>query len=488
MSFEFSKNKSSKQLWSFFYDFTQTPRPSKFEGKISEYLIRYADENHFKYELDQVQNILIKVPAKGTLAGSESILIQNHIDMVTDAIEGKAINFKTDPIEAYQDGDWVRARGTTLGADNGIGCAAALALPIVLDNHPPLELLFTVDEETGLTGASGLDGSIISSKKMINLDTEEWGSLYIGCAGGINYEFNGSFSYEPLESNFDLSLELSLRGFAGGHSGVDVHRFRKNAIKAIGELLSQFSFPFRIISFESGKAHNIIPRDAKLKFAIQSSSLEALEELIQKKVEAWNSYVSLEDAEASFELNKCGDQADALSQANSQRFLDILNLFPNGVFSLVRETITEDNLPLVGVSNNLAKIALSESGFYMLTSVRFFNRSEAYELEGVLESLGRSFNLKIVKNSEYPSWEPDFETSILQKAKDIYFEKFKVDPKVKAIHAGLECGILLDKAPAVLEAISLGPTIVDAHSPDERVKIDTVDFFWDYLVKLIQGI
>ncbi len=472
-------------IWNIFYDFTQTPRPSKHEDKIRQYLLEIANENSLEHVVDQAGNIVIYVPGKNGRENDEPLIIQNHIDMVTDAAQGVDINFKQDPLKLSVDGDWLKAIGTTLGADNGIGCAAALATIYDKDLvHPPLELLFTVDEETGLHGALGLEAKYLSAKKMLNLDTEEWGSLYIGCAGGIDYELNREFKLNSISAG-KKCIKLVVSNLVGGHSGVDIHQQRGNAIKLLGEVLFQLksAFDFELEEVRGGRAHNIIPRDAFAIIWVNESQMERLQEVASTLISRWKSYLPKEDqsVEIEFEpMERTG--AEVLSQEDRNKIISFLNLFPHGA-----HTYDLEDKSLVSMSNNFARILLVRGKFYTQASLRFFDREEVKALEERIRSIGEVFGMDVTSNSEYPSWKPVRENNVLEKVKEIYKEMYKEEANITAIHAGLECGILRDKI-GPIDVISFGPTIMGAHSPDERVNIPSVEKFWNLFTETLKRI
>ncbi len=487
MSLNIDHPNAPEKLWDIFYDFTQTPRPSKSEELIREYILNLAKQQGFKTKEDKIGNIVVSIPARNSNS-DKTIVIQNHIDMVTDAIPGKEINFKTDPIETFIDGDWLRAKGTTLGADNGIGCAAALALMFESEiSHPNLELLFTIDEETGLTGALELDPDLTRGDFILNLDTEEWGSLYVGCAGGADFDFQREFSTEDIPAG-QACFKISLNHLAGGHSGVDIHRYRENSAKCLIDLINEISSSVKISisEFRAGKAHNIIPRDAYVEFSTDKNNRDKIQTLINDKLVIWKSYFSKEDQSVEITLEEINKIESVLTQESMRTFLDFMTFFPHGVHSMIRETVDSDKDPLVSVSNNCAVCILKGSKFYLLTSLRFFNRKEACVVENTFKSLSKRFEMNMAKNSEYPSWNPDFNSGLINQAKGLYKELYKDDAHIKAIHAGLECGILLDRFESPAQAISFGPTIVDAHSPDERVNIPSVTKFWHFLTSFLK--
>ncbi|MBD65007.1 MAG: aminoacyl-histidine dipeptidase [Halobacteriovoraceae bacterium] len=464
-----------ENLWNIFYDFTQTPRPSKKEDKIRKYLLDLAQKQSLETKTDDVGNIVIFVPGKNGRENDEPLLIQNHIDMVTDSLNTIQIDFENDPLKLKIENGWLKAEGTTLGADNGIGCAAALAT--IFDDtivHPPLELLFTVDEETGLNGALGLDTSMLSAKKMLNLDTEEWGSLYIGCAGGIDYELTKDFNLS--EESADLpSFKISVAGFLGGHSGLDIHEQRGNALKFLSEILSELSLEndFHLCELRGGRAHNIIPRDAFAVISAQNDVSEALKKAAEKISHEWQSFLPQNDQNFHFDIERLDQVQAGLSLADTQSCLQILLLFPHGAHAYDLNA-----KEIVSMSNNMARVLMVRGKFYIQSSLRFFDREEVKSLERKLKALGKCYDLHVVANSEYPSWKPSADNPVLDQVKACYRELYGKDPIVTAIHAGLECGILRDKI-GPLDVVSFGPTIEGAHSPDERVEIASVEKFWD---------
>lgn len=469
-----------KYLWDQFFNFTQIPRPSKKEDKIAKYLIDLAKNEGLEWKQDKASNVIIYVPGKNGRENDAPVIIQNHIDMVTDATSDRDIDFEKDPIITFVKDGWLKADRTTLGADNGIGCAAALAC--IFDKtliHPPLELLFTVDEETGLNGALGLEADLLKGRKMLNLDTEEWGSLYIGCAGGIDYEFNADI--EMVAPNEEFSFyELSLKGLVGGHSGVDIHEQRANAIKLLVELLYEIpSDLFDLASFNGGRAHNIIPREAKVVIGFAEEEKEEIDETIARLSSQWKEYLGNDDHNFSLTLTAIETPSEVLEEESKLQLLNFLTLFPHGAHSFDNAS----GKKLVSMSNNLAKVILQNGKFYVQTSLRFFDRSEVIALEKKMLALSSTFGLEVSRNSEYPSWKPVRENAVLEKVKAVYKELFNKEANVTAIHAGLECGILRDKI-GPIDVVSFGPTIMGAHSPDERVEISTVESFW----KLYKGV
>lgn len=470
-----------KEVWQHFSEFCLHPRPSKHESKIREYIKSVAQKNGLQWKEDKVGNTIIYVPASKGHEHSAPVLIQNHVDMVTDALPEVQIDFMNDPINAFVDGEWVKAQGTTLGADNGVGACLALAL---IDHrekmiHPPLELLFTIDEETGLTGALELDASMIQSKTMLNLDTEEWGAFYIGCAGGLEIKYLQEFT--SIESQQEgEAVTVKIAGLVGGHSGLDIHRQRGNAIVMLIDLLNMIKENVELIAFNGGKAHNIIPRNATVEFGLKNISRMEFEKVFKDWKTYWLKMLPLEDQKhfsADFEVKK-----KKYSSLSSQDWLgslsSFLQQFPHGAHQFVLEEGQTETL--VRLSNNLAKIQWEKGKFSLLTSIRFFEQAEGERFKEKCLLLGRHHKINMEVKNGYPSWAPNFNSKLLEKVVNIYQKNYGSQPRVKAIHAGLECGIILAKKPG-MEAVSMGPLIVGAHSPDEKVFIEDVTKTWNLL-------
>jgi dipeptidase D len=469
-------------VWGYFHALTQLPRPSKYEDKVRDFILNEAKTFGHKTDVDSVGNVIVYVPASSGYEHHETVIIQNHMDMVTDAVPEKKINFQTDPICTQRDGDWIKAQGTTLGADNGLGCAAALALMAEKNLlHPPLELLFTVDEETGLKGAWGVDPEKLSGKKMLNLDTEEWGSFYIGCAGGIEYELTSQVSMQKslAEGSF---YKLTVGGFLGGHSGVDIHSQRGNALKFLAMILDELDFSeVELAEWRGGKAHNIIPRDAFaiLKIKDQQKVISQIEKVARK----WHSFLPAEDQHFHYSISPIDGVWEVLVPSEARKYVDLLLAFPHGAHAYH----VEGESRLVSLSNNLANSLLVRGQFYLQTSLRFFDRDECDGLEKKTLALARIFELDVKKNGEYPSWKPLRNNKLLDLVCDHYQRLFHQKPIITAIHAGLECGILRDKI-GPIDIVSFGPTIMGAHSPEERVLIPTVESFWKLLKEVLKSL
>ncbi len=469
-----------EHLWNIFYDITRVPRPSKHEEKATSFLINLAQEHGLKYHQDNVKNVIIYVPGKGSNKDAAPLIIQNHIDMVTDALHDRKIDFMQDPIETEVDGEWLKAIGTTLGADNGIGCAAALATIFEKDmDHPPLELLFTTDEETGLNGALGLEAEYLKARRMLNLDTEEWGSLYIGCAGGIDYELNKEVSLIGPKNS--TSYRLLIEGFVGGHSGVNIHEQRGNAIKFMAELLDEMVEvgDFEITEIRAGKAHNIIPRDGFVDFWTNEENINKFEQRAQILMARWKNFLPDFDQSMQVSFTQQDVKSNVLTSEDQKELIQYMNIFPHGAHSYNLE-----NRDLVSMSNNFARFLVVNGKVYTQSSLRFFDREEVKSLEKEVRNIGKTFGMKVECHSEYPSWKPSLNNPMLDLVKSTFIDLYKREPDVTAIHAGLECGILRDKI-GPIDVISFGPTITGAHSPDERVHIPSVEKFWDLFKEVL---
>ena len=465
-------------LWQHFYCITQIPRPSRQEAAVRQYVIEQAENCGCAWRMDGAGNLVVAVPANRGREGGEPVIIQNHLDMVTVKTAAKEHDFSRDPLTLVVEDGWLRADDTTLGADNGVGCAAALALmtdPEVV--HPPLQLLFTVDEETGLGGALRLDPALLTGTRMLNLDTEEWSELYVGCAGGGGWEFRRAFATAPVPGA-DRRLLLSLRGLAGGHSGIQIHQQLGNAIKLLAQCLRDLP-GLRIGAIDAGVAHNVIPREGSIAFACPAAAADQLAPHLEQLRQQALGYLPAADAALEFALCEA-DFQEALTEADSARVLDILAVFPHGVQAY--------NLALgdalVDLSINLALARLKHGAFMLESSYRFFNESQSLPLQQSVLALARTFGLAVTPVVGYPGWQPDMDSPLLAQGRSLYERLFGEPPAVKAIHAGLECGILKGKRPG-LDILSFGPTIRGAHSPSERLQIDTVEPFWRFLCELL---
>ena len=472
-----------QHVWECFYQLTQTPRPSKKEALVFKYLTNLAIRENLKYKVDSAKNVIIYVPGTPGKEHNSPVIIQNHMDMVCDKIPEKNFDFEKDPIDIYVQDGWIYAKGTTLGADNGFGCAMSLAL--ACDKkiaHPPLELLFTTDEETGLNGALNLDASLLKGRKMINIDTEEWGAIYIGCAGGIDAKLSGKTHQVDANKNH-LSCVLEIKNLKGGHSGLDIHRGRLNAMVVLAQILWEAQkLDYSISSISAGKAHNIIPRDAVCKLVIKKEDFKKFQEICLQVLAGLRQNALPEDRDLQINLIQGLEKIKrVLPKKQRDRIVNLLNLFPHGAYNYDWNLLE----PLVTLSSNLAMMRLEKNDIFIETSMRFIDRGEVNTIKNKIAGLAANFNLKVEMSEGYPSWKPVHDNKLLDLAKTQFHDLFGVIPSVKAIHAGLECGILKNKL-GDMDIISIGPNISGAHSPTERLEIKSACQLWDYLAAILK--
>jgi len=471
-----------RSLWGHFSRIASIPRPSKQEERISAWVRAVAGEHGWPVDSDRVGNLVIRVPASPGHEGAETVILQAHLDMVCEKNRDTSHDFTRDPLRLKIDGDWVMATGTTLGADNGIGIAAALATasdPSVV--HGPLELLFTVDEETSLTGAHGLDGSMLQGRTLLNLDSEEDGKLFVGCAGGADtYLFLEPARCARTAETHTFRIEVG--GLRGGHSGINIHENRGNALKLIGRLLAatvDAGIDLELADLRGGSMTNAIPRESVATLALPDDDLDRFRGVVAGMVEAFRTELRGIDDGLEIRIEPDESPAQVLQRADRDRLLDLLAVLPQGLLGM------STDLPcLVETSNNVA-VANGEDGrIRIVTSTR---SSVQPTLDAVLASIRAAGNLAVAQvevHDRYPGWKPDMGSRTLAIVRDVYREVWEHEPEVTAIHAGLECGLLGERVPG-LDMISLGPQIEGAHSPDERVQISSVARFWTALVRVL---
>ena len=471
-------------LWKNFYSLTQIPRPSKHEEKVRDFLVQFGKNLGLETILDEVGNVIIRKPATPGMENLKGVVLQGHMDMVPQKNNDTQHDFEKDPIETYIDNGWVKARGTTLGADNGLGVAASLAILEAKDiQHGPIEAFITTDEETGMTGAQGVAAGLLKGDILLNLDTEEEGELYIGCAGGTN----GNFSFLYKTAGVPASVEafkLNVTGLKGGHSGVEIHVGRGNSIKVLTRVLWEGCrhFGLRLASIEGGSLRNAIPREASAWIVIPVQHKDAffavvseLEKIIRKELSAVEPTlkISLVPAEKPVLL------IDEVTQGN---IINALYACPNGVIRMSNE------MPgLVETSINIGVLKTGSNMVSGQTLLRSSVDSAKVDLENMIDAVFTMGGAEIVFDGHYPGWKPNPDSAILKVMQDLYKKMFGKDPLVKAIHAGLECGILGGTYPN-WDMISVGPTIVSPHSPDEKTEIESVKKFWDYLLETLKNI
>jgi dipeptidase D len=471
------------RIWKHFYDLTQIPRPSGHEGKVIEHIRKFAESHNLQYSIDEAGNILIRKEAGKDKLNSKKIVLQSHVDMVPQKNSDKNHDFVTDPIETIVEIDWVKANKTTLGADNGIGVAAILSvLESEKINHGPIEALFTISEETGMDGAFGMKPNILTSDILLNLDSEEEGELIVGCAGGLDANMFMTYTKE-FPQNVDF-FSIELKGLKGGHSGVDINLGRGNANILLVQLLLvlQKDCKIRLASFSGGNLRNAIPREARALIGIKSDKVEKLQTIVREYIKLLHSKFEGIEEGIKVDLSSVEYTGTVMPTSKQDKILNALNDCPNGVIRM-SPSISD----VVQTSSNLAIVKIDEGNCEVKCLLRSSDDLEKNQLADKIEKIFKSAEAEINFVGSYPGWNPDMNSFILLKSKEIYKSLFKKDPEVKVIHAGLECGII-GGVYTNMEMISFGPTIKYPHSPDEKVHIGSVQKFWDFLVKLLESV
>lgn len=477
-------NLEPKAVWENFYQLTQIPRPSKKEARIIEYMKNFGEKLGLETIIDEVENVIIRKPASPGFENRQCVVLQGHLDMVPQANSDSSHNFETDPIDAYIDGEWVTARGTTLGADNGMGCAAMMTVLQSKDlQHGPIECLFTIDEETGMTGAEGLKPGFLKADILINTDSEDEGELYFGCAGGMDANIKMAYTEVAVPQGM-VAYKLNLTGLKGGHSGMDIVLGRGNANKLMIRFLRNAvkEFGLRLSNFSGGTLRNAIPREAFANVVIPASSEKEFTEYIKKYEKIFISELSATEPNLGFNAEKSSIPVKLMEEKSQNNFINAVYACPNGVIRM-----SDAMQGVVETSTNLA-IVIAENGKIDINCLlRSAVDSAKVDLGDMISSVFEMVGAEIALEGEYPGWKPNPSSSILQTMKDVYEKMYNKIPDTKVIHAGLECGILGAAYPN-WDMISFGPTIRFPHSPDEKVKIDTVQKFWDFLVETLKSI
>ena len=467
-----------------FDEVCQVPRPSKKEEKIRAYLLDFAKKHNLEAKTDEAGNVLIKKAASAGMENLKTVILQSHIDMVCEKNKDTEHNFETDPIQTYIDGEWLRAKGTTLGADNGIGVATELAVLASDDiKHGPIECLFTVDEETGLTGAFALKEGFMNGDILLNLDSEDDGELFIGCAGGANTTAIYPFPTEKAPQGW-FFFRVSVKGLTGGHSGDDISKNRANANKLLNRFLVQTmqKYGMRLADIEGGNLHNAIPREAHALCAVPMEYKEAVRVDLNIFISEIENEYSATEPNLSMDLESEAPVEYVMEQKAMERFLLSIYAVHHGVYAM-----SQDIPGLVETSSNLASIKVCDGTIKVVTSQRSSILSSRKDMSQMVSAAFILGGATVTTGEGYPGWKPNPSSEILKIAVESYKRLFGVEPKVKAIHAGLECGLFLQKYPS-LDMVSFGPTLRGVHSPDERMLIPTVEKFWNHLLDILAHI
>ena len=472
-------------IWNYFEDICQIPRPSRKEEKIRQFLLDFATKNNLDSKTDEAGNVLITKPATAGRENTATVVLQSHLDMVCEKNSDKSFNFDTDAIIPVIDGEWVKADGTTLGSDNGIGIAAQMAVLTATDlEHGPIECLFTVDEETGLSGAFALQPGFFNGKILINLDSEDDGELFIGCAGGIDTigELHVEKEKTPGKS---FALKIIVRSLWGGHSGDDINKGRGNANKILTRFLWQAirKFGVRLADFNGGNLRNAIAREAYAVVIVPHVQKEQL--VAELNIFSADVEFEYERTEPNLVVDHSSTTVpeEVLTQASQEKLLNMLYACPHGVLEM--STRMKD---MVETSTNLASVKfVNDTTIQVTTSQRSEIESRKYYAAEMVRSVFELAGAQVKNSDGYPGWTPNPNSPVLRIAADSYQRLFGKEPIVRSIHAGLECGLFLEKYPE-LDMVSFGPTIRNAHSPDERIEIKTVDKFWRHLIDVLKNI
>lgn len=476
-------NLEPERLWKHFDRLASTPRASTKEAAAREYVRGVATKLGLPTQQDSAGNLIIRKPAHAGREGAPMALLQGHLDMVCEKNEGTAHNFDTDPIQVVRDGDWLKADGTTLGADNGVGVAAALAVMESKDiSHGPLEFAFTIDEETGLTGASLFEPGLLKSKYFLNLDTEEEGHLCIGCAGGVNTTARRKVKLIPAPSGSAWRLKVS--GLRGGHSGVDIHLGRGNALRIMGGVLQDLldRLPLELAQVNGGSAHNAIPREAVAVIVVDSSREGELKSLVAAAEAAYKSDLGGFDDGLQLTLEKTAPPATVFESADAKSTAALLASLPHGILAM-----SPDVPSLVQTSTNLATINTKGDLVEIVTSQRSAIVTSKETAARMVATICRMAGFEPQHTGSYPGWKPEPHNDLVSKLQEVHQKLFGQPAKLIAMHAGLECGVIGEKYPG-MQLISFGPTIMNPHSPAERVQISSVQHFWDYLKLALESL
>ncbi|WP_125718320.1 aminoacyl-histidine dipeptidase [Pseudoalteromonas rubra] len=477
-------NLAPQIVWQFFDQICAIPHPSKHEEALATFIVDWAKSQNLAVRRDETGNVFIKKPATPGMENRKPVVLQAHIDMVPQKNDDTDHDFTKDPIRPYIDGEWVTAQGTTLGADNGMGMASCLAVLASSDlPHGPLEVLLTVDEEAGMSGAFGLQAGWLEGEILLNTDSEQEGEIYMGCAGGVDASMTLKLERQRIAEGHQL-VEVSLKGLKGGHSGVDIHTGRGNANKLLARALKYHltDVDFNLVAFKGGSLRNAIPREAYATVAIAPAQRALLEQRLSDFQVVLSNELGAIETNLTFAVTDTGSVFDAMSAQAQATLLALLNACPNGVVRM-----SDDIQGVVETSLNLGVITTEADKVEVLCLIRSLIDSGRTDVEGTLSSLAALAGAEIEFSGAYPGWKPDPDSALVHIFRDMYEGIYGNKPDIMVIHAGLECGLFKEPYPD-MDMISFGPTIKFPHSPDEKVHIESVGLYWQQMQALLQNI
>jgi len=475
-------NLEPRSIWKNFYSLTQIPRPSRKEEKIIQFMKEFGENLGLETIVDKVGNVIIKKPATAGMENRKGVILQGHLDMVPQKNNDVDHDFEKDPIETYIDGEWVTAKGTTLGADNGMGVAAAMSVLEADDIvHGPIEALFTVDEESGMTGAFNLSPDVLVGEILMNMDSEDEGELYIGCAGGTNANMRFTYSDVPVEDG-SVAYNLVVGGLKGGHSGLDIHLGRGNSNKIIFRYIRHAArkHGLRLASIDGGNLRNAIPRDASAVVTIPAENVEDFEKCLSDFEKTVQKELSFTEPDLFITNEKTELPASLIDEETQNALTNAVYGCPNGVIRM-----SDAMAGLIETSNNLSTVKSNDGKIDVQCLMRSSVESGKEDLGNSIEAIFELAGAEVWFDGTYPGWQPNPDSPILKEMLEVYKNKYGKVPEIKAIHAGLECGLFSSVYPD-WDMISFGPTIRYPHSPDEKVNIETVEKFYDFLVETLK--
>ncbi|MAU30991.1 MAG: cytosol nonspecific dipeptidase [Flavobacteriaceae bacterium] len=483
MSVEVSKVEP-KEVWKNFVLLNEVPRPSKKEDRVIEFLISFATKNNLLCKQDKVGNLVIVKESTPDMISRETVVLQSHVDMVHEKNNDVEFDFLNSGIKMYVDGDWVKADGTTLGADNGLGVASIMAILESNEiSHPKIEALFTIDEETGMTGALNLSDTILTGKILLNLDTEEDDEICVGCAGGIDITMSKNYPLQELNKD-DINVKILLNGLTGGHSGAEIHKGLGNSNKILFKLIKKLNsdFDVKISSVDGGGLRNAIPRESSVIISFDEDNLNSFKKIIKNTSQILVDEFKETDDNINLEFELLENRFQTLCTIESEELINAINECPNGVFEM-----SENIDGLVETSNNLANIKLIEGKLKIQCLTRSSSENSKDKLSKIISKIFENIGCDCKFSGGYPGWEPNLNSVTLKEVKHSYVKLFSSEPKVNVIHAGLECGIIGSHYPE-MDMISFGPTILGAHSPDEKASISSTQKFWRFFREILSNI